>query len=110
MTGRDGGVVIDTGSREDVVLQDGSTLRRRPTTPADEAPLVDFFRGLSVESLHLRFQGGVKADNRLVARFLQSDSESLSLVGELAGPEGVSRVDARIRISRSAPVATAKTW
>jgi acetyl coenzyme A synthetase (ADP forming)-like protein len=84
--------VIATASREDVVLQDGSTLRLRPTVLADEAALIDFFGGLSEESLHLRFHGGVKVDDRLVARFLQSDSESLSLVGELADPDGVSRV------------------
>ncbi|MCW2963151.1 MAG: CoA-binding domain protein [Actinomycetia bacterium] len=74
--------------REDVVLQDGSTLRLRPTTPDDEAALVDFFRALSAESLHLRFQGGVCVDERLVGRFLRSDSEMLSLVGELADEDG----------------------
>jgi acetyl coenzyme A synthetase (ADP forming)-like protein len=84
--------VITTEAREDVVLQDGSTLRLRPTTILDEAALIDFFRGLSAETLHLRFQGGVTVDDRLVARFLQSDSESLSLVGELADSEGTARV------------------
>jgi acetyl coenzyme A synthetase (ADP forming)-like protein len=79
-------------AREDVVLQDGSTLRLRPTLLTDEAALIDFFDGLSAESLHLRFQGGVSVDRRLVARFLQSDSESLSLVGELADDDGTMHV------------------
>ncbi len=84
--------MIAIEAREDVVLQDGSTLRLRPTVLADEAALIDFFGGLSAESLHLRFQGGVSVDHRLVARFLQSDSESLSLIGELADAEGTLRV------------------
>jgi acyl-CoA synthetase (NDP forming)/GNAT superfamily N-acetyltransferase len=84
--------VIATQVREDVVLQDGSTLRLRPTLLADEAVLIDFFQGLSADSLHLRFQGGVSVDDRLVARFLQSDGESLSLVGELANEDGTMRV------------------
>jgi acetyl coenzyme A synthetase (ADP forming)-like protein len=84
--------VIALEAREDVVLQGGSTLRLRPTLLTDEAALIDFLRGLSSDSLHLRFQGGVNVDDRLVARFLQSDSESLSLVGELADEEGTMRV------------------
>ena len=76
-------------AREDVVLRDGSTLRLRPTTPADEGALVEFFGRLSPDSLHLRFQGAVRVDGRLVARFLRGDgSESLSLVGELADEGG----------------------
>lgn len=84
--------MIAIEAREDVVLQDGSTLRLRPTTLADEAALIDFFNGLSAESLHLRFQGGISVDRRLVERFLRSDSETLSLVGELAGEDGTVRV------------------
>jgi acetyl coenzyme A synthetase (ADP forming)-like protein len=80
-------------AREDVVLRDGSTLRLRATTPADEGALVEFFGRLSPDSLHLRFQGAVRVDGRLVARFLRGDgSESLSLVGELADEGGASRV------------------
>jgi acetate---CoA ligase (ADP-forming) len=80
-------------AREDVVLRDGSTLRLRPTTPADEGALVDFFGRLSPDTLHLRFQGAVRVDARLVERFLRGDGrESLSLVGELADDAGISRV------------------
>jgi hypothetical protein len=76
-------------AREDVVLRDGSTLRLRPTTPADESALVDFFGRLTPDTLHLRFQGAVRVDARLVERFLRGDGhESLSLVGELVDAEG----------------------
>jgi acetyl coenzyme A synthetase (ADP forming)-like protein len=84
-------VAID--AREDVVLRDGSTLRLRPTTPADEAALLDFFAHLSANTLHLRFQGAVRVEPRLVERFLRGDgSDSLSLVGELADEAGTPRV------------------
>ena len=39
----------------DVVLRDGSTVRVRPITAADETPMTDFLRGLSVRSRVLRF-------------------------------------------------------
>src|SRR6478735_11575726 len=78
---------------EDVVLRDGSTLRLRRTTAADEQPLVDFFGRLSAESLHLRFQGAVRSDSHLVAPFLGGDGrESLSLVGELVDQHGSTRI------------------
>jgi acetate---CoA ligase (ADP-forming) len=80
-------------AREDVVLRDGSTLRLRPTTPADEGALVEFFGRLSPDTRHLRFQGAVRVDAHLVERYVRGDGhESLSLVGELADGEGTSRV------------------
>ena len=103
--------MVATPAREDVVLRDGSTLRLRPTTPADEGALVDFFERLSPDTLHLRFQGAVRVDARLVERFLRGDgSESLSLVGELVDEAGTSRVIAlgtyvRLRDSARAEVA-----
>ena len=39
----------------DVVLRDGSTVRVRPVTPADEARMAEFLRGLSERSRVLRF-------------------------------------------------------
>jgi acetyl coenzyme A synthetase (ADP forming)-like protein len=80
-------------TREDVVLRDGSTLRLRATTSEDEQALLDFFGRLSPDALHLRFQGAVRVDAHLVAPFLGGDeAESLSLVGELVGDEGTSRI------------------
>jgi acyl-CoA synthetase (NDP forming)/RimJ/RimL family protein N-acetyltransferase len=79
--------------REDVVLRDGTTLRLRPATAADEAELVEFFQRLSPESRYLRFQGGTRIDAATVAPFLHSDGvETLSLLGELAEPDGTPRV------------------
>jgi acetate---CoA ligase (ADP-forming) len=103
--------MVATEAREDVVLRDGSTLRLRPTTPADEGALVDFFERLSPESLHLRFQGAVRVDAQLVQRFVRGDGrESLSLVGELTDQQGRPRVIAlgtfvRLRDSSRAEVA-----
>jgi len=85
--------MIAIEAREDVVLRDGSTLRLRPTTPADEGALVEFFGRLSPDTRHLRFQGAVRVDAHLVERYVRGDGhESLSLVGELADGEGTSRV------------------
>ena len=41
----------------DVILRDGSTLRLRPPLAADGEDLLGLFRGLSAESIHLRFHG-----------------------------------------------------
>ena len=85
--------MVATGTREDVVLRDGSTLRLRRTTDADVPALVEFFQRLSPDSLHLRFQGAVRVDAQLVAPFVTGDgSERLSLVGELVDAAGVNRV------------------
>ena len=79
--------------REDVVLRDGSTLRLRPTSAADEAALLEFFERLSPETRYLRFQGAVSVDAHLIASFLRSDGEeSLSLIGELIDDSGEVRV------------------
>jgi acetate---CoA ligase (ADP-forming) len=85
--------VLAFADREDVVLRDGSTLRLRPTSAADEQALVEFFERLTPESRYLRFQGAVGVDPHLTTAFLRSDGdESLSLIGELAGNDGVARV------------------
>src|SRR4051812_4448885 len=86
--------VMVTGQvREDVVLKDGSTLRLRPTCPSDADALLVFLEGLSRESLHLRFQGGIRVGAHLAAPFLQSDGDRmLSLVAELADSDGHARV------------------
>src|SRR6478672_1799461 len=85
--------MVANQAREDVVLRDGSTLRLRPTTTADETSLLAFFDRLSAETRHLRFQGGVRIDAGLIAPFLRSDgTETLSLVAELADPDGSPRI------------------
>ena len=57
----------------DVVLRDGSTMRFRPPEVADADPVLDFFRGLSDQSLYLRFHGHPSVDERLVQPMLEPD-------------------------------------
>ena len=40
-----------------MLLRDGTTLRLRAPTPADSEALVEFFNGLSEQSLYYRFHG-----------------------------------------------------
>jgi acetate---CoA ligase (ADP-forming) len=97
--------------REDVVLRDGSTLRLRPTSAGDTTALLAFFDRLSPETRHLRFQGGLRIDAAIVAPFLRSDGkEALSLVAELADPQGDPQIVAlgtfvRLRDATRAEVA-----
>jgi acetyl coenzyme A synthetase (ADP forming)-like protein len=93
---------------EDVVLRDGSTLRLRPTTAADDDRLLRFFERLSPESRYLRFQGAGIVDARLVAPFLRTDfASTVSLVGELEGEVVALATYVRLRDPRRAEVAFA---
>ena len=77
---------------EDVVLRDGSTLRLRPPTEADEDNLIAFFTRLSPDSRYLRFHGATIIDHTTVAGALETDWESRgSLLGELADSTGIVR-------------------
>ncbi len=93
---------------EDVVLRDGSTLRLRPTVPADADLLLRFFERLSPESRYLRFQGARRIDEHMVEPFLQTDFDgTVSLVGELEGEAAVLATYIRLRDPRRAEVAFA---
>ena len=93
---------------EDVVLRDGSTLRLRPTTSADEQLLLEFFQHLSPESRYLRFQGAGAVDARTVEPFLHTDFDgSVTLVGELEGEIVACATYVRLRDPRRAEVAFA---
>jgi len=98
---------------EDVVLRDGSTLRLRTPTAADEDTLIRFFDALSPASRYLRFHGIATIDRQLVAPALESDwSERGSLLGELTDEDGNLRPVAlatyvRLRDPRRAEVAFA---
>ena len=50
----------------DVILRDGTTLRLRSPAPDDADALLEFFRGLSQESLYRRFHGFPELGIRLV--------------------------------------------
>jgi hypothetical protein len=66
----------------DVILRDGSTLRLRAPAPDDAAALLDFFGGLSRESLYRRFHGYPEIGPRLVEPLTSADSdEAGALVG-----------------------------
>ena len=73
----------------DVILRDGSTLRLRPPEQADASQLLDLYRGLSLESLHLRFHGVPALTPALAERVLAPDwVERGALIGTLAGTNG----------------------
>jgi acetyl coenzyme A synthetase (ADP forming)-like protein len=93
---------------EDVVLRDGSTLRLRPTSAADDELLLRFFDQLSPESRYLRFQGAGVVDARTIAPFLRTDFRStVSLVGELEGEVVALATYVRLRAPQRAEVAFA---
>jgi acetate---CoA ligase (ADP-forming) len=81
-----------TALAEDVVLRDGSTLRLRAPTAADEEALIAFFEALSSDSRYLRFHGATMIDATTVAGALETDWQNRgSLLGEFADREGVVR-------------------
>ena len=99
---------IAPAQAEDVVLRDGSTLRLRPTTPADTELLLRFFERLSPESRYLRFQGAGRIDARTVEPFLHTDFDAtVSLVGELEGEAVALATYVRLRDPSRAEVAFA---
>jgi len=73
----------------DVILRDGSTLRLRPPVAPDGPGLLALFRGLSPESLHLRFHGMPALTLGLVEHALEPDwSNRGALIGTLAADGG----------------------
>ncbi len=89
--------VADT---RDVILRDGTTLRLRPPTSADEDAVLAFFSALSPRSLFLRFHGLPAIDPRLVRSFLDPDwRERGALVGTHVS-EGGERIVALASYAR----------
>ena len=73
----------------DVILRDGSTLRLRPPASGDATELLEFFKRLSPESLHLRFHGMPALRPALVERALEPDwVDRGALIGTLARTDG----------------------
>ena len=84
----------------DVILRDGSTLRLRPPREADASAVLELFRGLSPESLHLRFHGLPGVTPALVGPLMKSDwDERGALIGTLDA-EGGERVVALASYAR----------
>jgi acetyl coenzyme A synthetase (ADP forming)-like protein len=92
----------------DVVLRDGSTMRLRPPHKDDSDVLLEFFRGLSDQSLYLRFHGHPNVTERLVEPVLEPDwFERGALVGAHEGQIVALAGYVRLRDPRSAEVAFA---
>ncbi|HKC21462.1 MAG TPA: GNAT family N-acetyltransferase, partial [Gaiellaceae bacterium] len=92
----------------DVVLRDGSTMRLRPPATEDLTGLLEFFRGLSDESLYKRFHGHPSVEPRMVEPMLDPDwSERGALIG-LKGDRVVAVANyVRLRDARTAEAAFA---
>jgi acetyl coenzyme A synthetase (ADP forming)-like protein len=76
------GVVADVA---DVILRDGRTLRLRPPRGEDADGLLEFFRGLSEQSLYRRFHGFPQVGEQLVEPLLEPDwNERGALLATLA--------------------------
>ncbi|MEO8192040.1 MAG: GNAT family N-acetyltransferase [Acidobacteriota bacterium] len=70
----------------DIVIRSGSTVRLRPIRPDDAAPLAEFYRRLSPESLYLRFFGAVRMDETRAAEICRVDYEdTFGFVAEVSG-------------------------
>lgn len=92
----------------DVILRDGTTLRLRPPTGADEERLLDFFAKLSSESRYLRFHGFPRLGPQLVAPMLDPDwSERGALIGELSDRVVAIASYVRLREASAAEIAFA---
>jgi acetyl coenzyme A synthetase (ADP forming)-like protein len=96
----------------DVILRDGTTLRLRPPVTGDREALVEFFRGLSPESLYQRFHGAVNVRPEIVEPFLEPDWDDTGcLVATLSADDGERIVAAanyaRLRDPAAAEVAFA---
>jgi acetyl coenzyme A synthetase (ADP forming)-like protein len=90
----------------DVILREGTTLRLRAPTAADEPALVEFLGGLSEESLYYRFHGYPTLDEGLVEPFVDPDwHERGHLIGELAGQVIALASYVRLRDPAAAEVA-----
>ena len=97
MAADDNGLVKDV---VDVILRDGSTLRLRPPARADADAILDFFRGLSEQSLYMRFHGFPSLGPGVVEQVLDSDwAERGALLGSLV-EGGAERVVALANYAR----------
>jgi RimJ/RimL family protein N-acetyltransferase len=94
-------VAVPETEAVDVILREGSTLRLRPPRADDADALLDFFRGLSRESLYSRFHGFPALESPLVEQLLEPDwHERGALLGALAedGREHVVAVGNYVRL------------
>ena len=96
------------GDPLDVILRDGTTLRLRAPGPDDADALLEFFRGLSRESLYRRFHGFPELGPRLVEPLTTADAqEAGALVGFIDTRIVAVANFARLRDPKAAEVAFA---
>ena len=92
----------------DVILRDGTTLRLRSPAPDDADALLEFFRGLSQQSLHSRYHGMPAVDAHLVEPLLQADGQEAAVLIGFVGDRIVAVANfARLRDPTGAEVAFA---
>ena len=92
----------------DVILRDGATLRLRAPAAEDADALLDFFSGLSQNSLYLRFHGFPAVGPKLVEPVLEPDWQDRgALLASLDGRIVAIANWARLRDPRAAEVAFA---
>jgi acetate---CoA ligase (ADP-forming) len=90
----------------DVILRDGSTLRLRAPVAEDSDALIEFFSGLSDQSLYNRFHGFATVGPKLVEPVLDPDwHERGALLGTLDGKVAALANWVRLRDPRGAEVA-----
>lgn len=94
----------------DVILRDGTTLRLRSPAPDDADALLEFFGGLSQQSLRSRYHGMPAVDVHLVEPMLQADGrEAAVLIGSVDDRIVAVANFARLRDPTAAEVAFAVT-
>jgi acetate---CoA ligase (ADP-forming) len=90
----------------DVILRDGSTLRLRAPVAEDSDALIEFFSGLSDQSLYLRFHGFTRVSPKLVEPVLDPDWQDRgALLGTLDGKVAALANWVRLRDPRVAEIA-----
>jgi acetate---CoA ligase (ADP-forming) len=86
-------VAVEAPGIRDVILRDGSTLRLRPPQAGDVDAVLEFFGGLSEQSVYRRFHGFPALTPATVEPFLDPDwEESGSLIGALWGDGEAERI------------------
>lgn len=72
----------------DVVLRDGSTVQVRPVRPEDREAIAEFLRGLSEQSLYLRYFTNILDVDRAARSAVEVDYRRRFGLVATAGPEG----------------------
>lgn len=94
-------LVLDLASTrrpQTAILRDGSPVLLRPVRGGDEPALREFLKGISTDSLHLRFFGGVDRDRAAASLADCSHPGDLALIAQLDGQPSIVGHAASYRI------------